>query len=109
MTQPSATRLITGTFLGIDHWSDQEGARFQQEIRRLGEAGWQRMVQDMHGIGIDTQLRLTAPYVDKQVMYQYPGLMCHPDHPIHVGGERAVTLYETYVHDREQIRDGRLP
>ena len=50
------------------------------------------------------QLELTAPFVDKQIIYQYPGLMCHPDHPARVGGgERAVTLYETYALYRESL------
>ena len=52
---------------------------------------------------IDSQLTLTAPYVDKQVIYQYPGLMCHPDFPVKVGGERAVTLYEAYTQYREKV------
>ena len=52
--QLTETRLISGTFLGIDHWSDLEGARFQAEIRSLTEEHWRRMVADMAGIGIDT-------------------------------------------------------
>jgi hypothetical protein len=48
------TRLITGTFLGIDHWSDGEAARFQAELRTLTEDHWRQLVRDMHGIGIDT-------------------------------------------------------
>ncbi len=58
---------------------------------------------------VDSQLTLTAPYVDKQIIYQYPGLMCHPDSPVKVGGERAVTLYEAYVAYRDDVLAGRLP
>lgn len=50
-----------------------------------------------------SQLELTAPYVDKQIIYQYPGFMCHPDHPVKVGGERAVTLYEEYAAWRAKL------
>ena len=50
------------------------------------------------------QLELTAPFVEKQLIYQYPGLMHHPDHPVHVGGERAATLYMDYA----AYRDARL-
>ncbi len=53
------------------------------------------------------QLELTAPYVDKQIIYQYPGLMHHPDHPVKVGGERAATLYENYALYRQAVLDGR--
>ena len=49
-----------------------------------------------------SQLELTAPYVEKQIIFQYPGLMCHPDFPVKVGGERAVTLYEGYALWRER-------
>ncbi len=56
---------------------------------------------------VAAQLELTAPYVDKQIIYQYPGLMHHPDHPVPVGGERARTLYETYALYREAVLAGR--
>ncbi|MST99007.1 DUF4434 domain-containing protein [Victivallaceae bacterium BBE-744-WT-12] len=56
---------------------------------------------------ITAQLDLTAPYVDKQIIYQYPGLMHHPGHPVPVGGERARTLYETYAVYREAVLAGR--
>ena len=53
------------------------------------------------------QLERTAPFVDKQIIYQYPGLMHHPDHPAHVGGERASTLYEGYALYRESVLNGK--
>jgi hypothetical protein len=56
---------------------------------------------------IASQLDLTAPYVDKQIIFQYPGLMQHPDHPVKVGGERAVTLYEQYALYRDAVLAGR--
>ncbi len=56
---------------------------------------------------IVSQLELTAPYVEKQIIYQYPGLMCHPDHPVPVGGERAVTLYEGYAAWRDCVLSGK--
>lgn len=56
-----------------------------------------------------SQLDLTAPYVEKQIIYQYPGLMCHPDHPAKVGGERAVTLYEGYALYRAHLCGDQSP
>ena len=53
------------------------------------------------------QLDLTAPFVEKQIIYQYPGLMQHPDHPVKVGGERAITLYEDYANYRQAVIAGR--
>lgn len=53
------------------------------------------------------QLEESAPFVDKQIIYQYPGLMHHPDHPIKVGGERAATLYEGYAAYRDTVIGGK--
>ena len=71
---------------------------------------------DIHGALVPTeisrimsQLELTAPYVDKQIIYQYPGLMHHPDHPIHVGGERAASLYEAYAQYYQDVCSGNTP
>lgn len=56
---------------------------------------------------LDAQLTLTAPYVEKQIIYQYPGFLCHPDSPVQVGGERAVTLYEAYAGYRADVLSGK--
>ena len=55
---------------------------------------------------ITAQLDLTAPFVEKQIIYQYPGLMHNPRHPVPVGGERAATLYENYAIYREAMLNG---
>ena len=55
---------------------------------------------------ITAQLDLTAPFVEKQIIYQYPGLMHNPCHPVPVGGERAATLYENYAIYREARLSG---
>ena len=47
-------RLISGSFMQLDHWDDREGSRFQQELRALSPDHWRQMLQDMAGIGIDT-------------------------------------------------------
>ena len=47
-------RLISGSFVQLDHWDDREGSRFQQELRALSPDHWRQMLQDMAGIGIDT-------------------------------------------------------
>lgn len=50
----AGTRLITGTFLQLDHWDDQEGRRFQEQLRSLTPDHWRQMLHDMAAIGIDT-------------------------------------------------------
>ena len=83
----------TALWNDLEVWEcDAKGALYPTELAR-----------------IDSQLTLTAPYVEKQVIFQYPGLMCHPDHPVKVGGERAVTLYEAYAAYRDKVLIGQLP
>ncbi len=77
-------------------WNDVEVWEFDHRLALL-PAEFSRVV---------SQLELTAPYVEKQIIYQYPGFMCHPDHPVKVGGERAVTLYEQYALYREHLLKG---
>ena len=47
-------RLISGSFVQLDHWDDREGSRFQQELRALSPDHWRQKMQDMPGIGIHT-------------------------------------------------------
>ena len=47
-------RLISGSFVQLDHWDDREGSRFQQELRALSPDHWRQMLQDMAAVGIDT-------------------------------------------------------
>jgi hypothetical protein len=54
---------------------------------------------------VQAQLELTAPFVDKQVIFQYPGLLCSPEAEVKVGGERAVELYEQYAAYRQRLLD----
>ena len=67
-------------------WNDLEIWEFDHK-KRLYPAEFSRIV---------SQLDRTAPYVDKQIIYQYPGLMHNPAHPVRVGGERAALLFEQY-------------
>ncbi len=55
---------------------------------------------------IMSQLALSAPFVDKQIMYQYVGLMHNPKHPVRIGGNAAAHLYEAYQEYRSRILAG---
>ena len=84
------TRGRTALWNDLEIWEvDPRGAIYPTELAR-----------------IDSQLTLTAPFVEKQIIFQYPGFMCHPDHPVQVGGERAVTLYEAYAVYRDNVLKG---
>ncbi len=83
----------TAIWNDLEIWEfDRDGALLPTEMSRIA-----------------AQLELTAPYVDKQIIYQYPGLMHNPAHPVRLGGERAATLYEAYVYYREMVLDAVRP
>ena len=49
-----STRTIDGAWVGIVHWSEEEGKHWNADIRKLTEDDWREQVRGMHGIGMDT-------------------------------------------------------
>jgi len=49
-----STRTIDGAWVGIAHWSEEEGRHWNSTIRKLTEADWRQQIDGMHGIGMDT-------------------------------------------------------
>jgi Domain of unknown function (DUF4434) len=49
-----STGTIDGAWVGIAHWSDEEGRHWNSTIRKLSEADWRQQIDGMHGIGMDT-------------------------------------------------------
>jgi hypothetical protein len=49
-----STRTIDGAWVGIAHWSEEEGRHWNSTIRKLTEADWREQIDGMHGIGMDT-------------------------------------------------------
>ncbi|HQP98560.1 MAG TPA: DUF4434 domain-containing protein [bacterium] len=49
-----STRRIDGAWAGIYHWSEKEGARWNDEIRQMTDEQWRGIVRGMHEIGWDT-------------------------------------------------------
>jgi len=49
-----STRTIDGAWVGIAHWSDEEGRHWNSTIRKLTEADWRQQIYGMHDIGMDT-------------------------------------------------------
>jgi len=53
-SQIRSTRTVDGAWVGIAHWSDEEGRYWNSTIRKLTEADWRQQIQGMHNIGMDT-------------------------------------------------------
>lgn len=49
-----STRAIDGAWVGIAHWSEEEGRHWNSTIRKLTEDDWRQQIDGMHGIGMDT-------------------------------------------------------
>ena len=49
-----STRTIDGAWVGIAHWSDEEGRPWNSTIRKLTEADWRHQIRGMHNLGMDT-------------------------------------------------------
>lgn len=48
-----STRLIEGAWMGLYHWSEQEGKHWNKDIRKMTHEQWAEMVRAMHAVGMD--------------------------------------------------------
>lgn len=49
-----STRTIDGAWVGIAHWSDEEGRYWNSTIRKLTDEDWREQIRGMHRLGMDT-------------------------------------------------------
>src|SRR5579864_416314 len=49
-----STRTIDGAWVGIAHWSDEEGRYWNSTIRKLTDEDWHEQIRGMHSLGMDT-------------------------------------------------------
>ena len=48
-----STRLIDGAFIGLYHWSEEEGRHWNQDVRQMTCDQWREMIRSMHAVGMD--------------------------------------------------------
>jgi len=48
-----STRTIDGAWVGIVHWSEEEGKHWNADIRKLTEDDWRQQIRGMHNLGMD--------------------------------------------------------
>ena len=53
-SQIRSTRTIDGAWVGIAHWSDEEGRYWNSTIRKLTDDDWHEQIRGMHSLGMDT-------------------------------------------------------
>lgn len=49
-----STRTIDGAWVGIVHWSEEEGSHWNEDIRKLTDDDWRQQIFGMHKLGMDT-------------------------------------------------------
>lgn len=49
-----STELIEGAWIGLYHWSEQEGLHWNKDIKDMTAENWKEMVRAMHSIGMNT-------------------------------------------------------
>lgn len=49
-----STRTIDGAWVGVAHWSEEEGRHWNSTIRKLTDADWREQIRGMHSLGMDT-------------------------------------------------------
>jgi len=49
-----STRTVDGAWVGIAHWSEEEGRYWNSTIRKLTEDDWREQIRGMHSLGMDT-------------------------------------------------------
>jgi hypothetical protein len=48
-----STELIEGAWIGLYHWSEQEGLHWNKDIKEMDAENWKEMVRAMHSVGMD--------------------------------------------------------
>lgn len=49
-----STRMIEGAWMGLSHWSEQEGLHWNSDIKKVTPDQWKEMVRSMKKIGMST-------------------------------------------------------
>jgi hypothetical protein len=79
-----STRTIDGAWIGIVHWSEEEGRPWNDAIRKLTDDDWRQEIRGMHSLGMDTVViqevfRNQAYYGRQQIATEgYHGLAYYP-------------------------------
>ena len=48
-----STEFIEGAWIGLYHWSEQEGLHWNKDIKDMTAENWKEMVRAMHSVGMD--------------------------------------------------------
>ena len=83
-----STHRIGGAWVGIVHWSEQEAARWNDEIRRMTDEQWREVVRGMHEICWDV---IVIEEVFRNQMYS-------GQHAIETEGYKGLAFYPSRLY-----------
>lgn len=52
-SEKRSTELIEGAWIGLYHWSEQEGLHWNKDIKEMTAENWKEMVRAMHSVGME--------------------------------------------------------
>ena len=52
-SQTVSTEMIGGAYVGLYHWNEQEGCRWNSDIEKMTDEQWRELVRSMHTIGMN--------------------------------------------------------
>ena len=78
-----SSKLISGTWNGLYHWSEIEGKYWNQDLKTFTAEDWRAQIRGMHKLGMDIVViqelfRNDAYYGKHQNCKGYPGLAYYP-------------------------------
>ena len=78
-----SSKLISGTWNGLYHWSEIEGKYWNQDLKTFTAEDWRAQIRGMHKLGMDIVViqelfRNDAYYGKHQNSKGYPGLAYYP-------------------------------
>ncbi len=89
-----SSRRIGGAWVGIAHWSEQEGRHWNAEIKKMSDSDWRQLVRGMHGVGMNV---IVIQEVFRNQVYNYE------DSVIAQKGYRGLAYYPS------KLFPGRMP
>lgn len=105
-----STGRIGGAWVGLYHWSEEEGRLWNADIRKMTDADWRGLVRAMHEIGMDVivlqEVFRNQAYVGKHTIERdgyrgkafYPSRLCPDRMPIAARDPVEAILSEADAH-----------
>ncbi len=83
-----STKAIGGAWIDFYHWSEIEGERFNQDLKKMTDKEWGKLVEDMH------QLKMNTIVIQEVFRNQ----MIYDKHTIETDGYKGLSFYPSSLY-----------